>query len=69
VSLVYRAGAFFFYFGIASAVLSGLFIAVFLGLSASSGVPIPDLVVKTLIDEGVAHYHAVLASWRPATTA
>jgi hypothetical protein len=44
VSLVYRAGAFFFYFGIASAIFSGLFIAVFLGLSASSGVPIPDLV-------------------------
>jgi len=44
MSLIYRTGAFFFYFGVASAILSGLFIAVFTGLSVASGGFIPGIV-------------------------
>jgi hypothetical protein len=43
LSLLYRLGAFFFYFGLACAVLSSVFIAVLLGMS-SMGVPVSSVL-------------------------
>jgi hypothetical protein len=45
VSLVYRLGAFFFYFGLVCAILSGVVIAVLLALGAY-GVPVSGILVS-----------------------
>jgi hypothetical protein len=44
MSLLYRAGAFLFYFGIVSAVLAMFFIGVFSAYAYAQGLQIPDVI-------------------------